>query len=218
MNPKPKICIVDDHKLFAESLQFLIENLGIGTITGIAINGLQFLNLLEKEGPFDLVLMDISMPSMDGIEATEKALKMFPDLKIVIISMHSEQKYYQEIIIAGVKGFVLKSSGKDVFKKAITDVLAGESYFSPEFLRRVIVKMEKGNKTREITQQLGISQREIEVLKLLSKGYTAKEIAEKLYVSENTIHAHRNNLLKKTSSRNSISLVLFAIKNNLVAI
>ncbi len=213
----PKIILVDDHKLFSDSLRLLIETTGLGAVTAQASNGVEFMQVLDNNDLPDLVLMDINMPSMDGIKTTKEALKKWPELKILVVTMHSEYEYYQDMLLAGVKGFVLKTASKSVLEEAIVKVLNGESYFSQEFLRKIIVKLdrEKNERTPSLAEELGISPREMEVLKSICSGLSTQEIADKLFVSDKTVNAHRNSLLKKTGSRNTTALVLYAIKNKL---
>ncbi len=130
MKSQPKIIIVDDHALFREGIQLLIEREGMGEIIGEAENGRSFLDLLKTQNP-DLVLMDIEMPLMDGLEATRLALAIKPDLKILMFSMYYEQEYYSAMINSGAMGFVMKTSGKQELEKAIRTVLSGENYFQP---------------------------------------------------------------------------------------
>jgi len=214
-----KIIIVDDHTLFREGIRLLIENENIGSVVAEADNGQAFLELLNIHNP-DLVLMDIEMPIMNGFQATESARKFNPDLKILVLTMQSSKADYYKMINAGVMGFVLKTAGKDELEKAISSVLSGEHYFSSEILRKIISDIiqtsnEKDNPeicTNEITV------REMEVLKLLCQGLTTAEIAETIHRSIKTVEAHRAKLLEKTNTKNSINLVLYAIKNKLVEI
>ena len=125
---KPKIIIVDDNQTFRQSLILLITVENIADVIGKASNGIEFLNLLENNKP-DLVLMDIDMPEMNGIEATQQALELMPDLKIIIFSMYGNEEYYKKMIGLGVKGYILKSCHIDEFEKAIQLVMEGENYF-----------------------------------------------------------------------------------------
>jgi DNA-binding NarL/FixJ family response regulator len=125
---KPKILIVDDNKTFRQSLILLITVENIAEVIGKASNGIEFLNLLESKKP-DLVLMDIDMPEMNGIVATQKALELMPDLKIIIFSMYGNEEYYKKMIEMGVKGYILKSCHIDEFEKAIQLVMEGGNYF-----------------------------------------------------------------------------------------
>ena len=219
MDCKTKIIIVDDHSLFREGMKLLIEMEGIGQVIAEADNGQVFMDLLENQNP-DLVLMDIEMPVMGGLEACIKAKVIRPDLKILVLTMLSEKDHYTEMINAGAMGFIVKTSGKQELEKAIKTVIEGESYFSNELLRQIILNM---GKTQPIElnfacNDVEFSQRELEILHYFCEGLTANEIAEKLFRSIKTIEAHRSKLLEKTNTRNTINLVLYAIKNKLVEI
>lgn len=136
MNSNPKIIIVDDHSLFRETMKLLIETEGMGEVIAEAKNGKEFLDLLDVHMP-DLVLMDIEMPEMDGLEATFKALKIRPYLKILVLTMYGQKDDFVQMINAGAMGFVLKSSGKEELEKAIKTVIGGNCYFSNEVLRKI---------------------------------------------------------------------------------
>jgi len=209
-----KLYLVDDHLIFREGLRNLIELEGIGKVVGESSDGKHFLQHFKKEDP-DLVIMDISMPVMDGIEATKQAIKMNPELKILALSMNGEEEYYYKMIEAGVKGFLLKKSGIKEIERAIETVLAGESYFSNELLRKIIYNIGKPVGTSS-SEKNSLSKREIEVLKEICNGLTNEEIADKLFISALTVKGHRSNLLSKTNCKNSASLVMYAIRNKFV--
>lgn len=216
MSKKPQIILVDDHPLFREGIKLLIEKENIGEVIAEAENGTEFLKLLEKLKP-DLVLMDIAMPEMDGYEATKLAINKYPGLKILAISMFSDKENYENMISAGTMGFVLKTSGKNELEKAIKNVAKGESYFSAELLRQIIVNFDKDKEETVKKKVLDIlTAREFEVLQCFCRGLTSSEIAEELFVSVKTIEAHRSKLIQKTKTKNTLNLVLFAIKNSLV--
>ena len=217
MYSNTKIIIVDDHLMFREGIKLLIETEGMGKVIAEADNGLEFLHLLENHYP-DLVLMDIEMPVMGGLAATIAAIAIRPDLKILVLTMLGNKDNYTSMINAGVMGFVLKTSGKQELEKAIKTVIGGESYFSNELLRSIIVNFGKHPTTlpNSTSSETELTDRELEVLQYLCKGFTATEIAGKLFRSIKTIEAHRSKLLQKTNTRNTINLVLFAIRNKLV--
>jgi DNA-binding NarL/FixJ family response regulator len=214
-----KIIIVDDHSLFREGIKLLIENEGFGEVIAEAENGQVFLDLLETHHP-NLVIMDIEMPVMGGLEATQKALKMRPDLKIMALTMLSEKANYLDMIDAGAVGFVLKTSGKQEFERAIQTIMNGESYFSNELLRRIIQNDSRQKSVSESTESTAVklTSREKEILQHICEGLTVSEIATKLFLSPKTIEAHRSTLLKKTNAKNTINLVLHAIKHKMVEI
>lgn len=205
-----KVIIVDDHKAMRSGLAFLLHELGDIEVIGQASNGKEFLKLLETESP-DIVLMDINMPVMDGIEATREALKIMPDLKIIALSMYSDEEYYHSLIELGAKGFILKESDHDVVRDAIDTVMSGKPYFSHELLMNLLKK-------KHDIRQIHITDREREVLKLICQGHSSVEIAEMLHVSVRTIEKDRSELLQKTGTNNSISLAIFAVKNRLIDI
>ncbi len=211
---KAKLFLVDDHLIFREGLRNLIEVEGIGDVVGESSNGKDFLNKIESLD-VDLVLMDISMPVMNGIEATKLAIERDPELKIMALSMNGDEDYYYKMIEAGVKGFLLKDSGIKEIERAIYSVIDGDSYFSNELLRRIISNLAKPADVKNEVDSL-LSTREKEVLVEICNGLTNDEIAEKLFISAQTVKGHRSNLLSKTNCRNSASLVMYAIKNKIV--
>jgi DNA-binding NarL/FixJ family response regulator len=210
-----KIIIVDDHSLFREGIKLLIENEGLGQVIAEAENGREFLDLLGTHKP-DLVIMDIEMPVLDGIQATKIALTLYPEMKILILTMLSERANYVELILSGAVGFVLKTSGKNEFEKAIKAILSGESYFSYHTMQCLVDENKQNNQISsgiEENKSVKLTERETEVLQFLCDGLSVSEIASKLFLSVKTIETHRSNLLRKTNSTNTINLVLYAIKN-----
>ena len=213
-NNKPDIIIVDDHLIFRQGLKSLITIENIATVIGEASNGKEFIELLSHQKP-ELVLMDIDMPHMNGMEATKKALELMPDLKIIAFTMFGDEEYYYKMIDLGVKGFILKSSGINELEKAISEVMLGESYFSNELLRKIISNLSRknANKPNESTM---LTSRELEVLQQICHDLNNEEIAQKLYISPMTVKSHRSNLLEKTGCKNTTGLILFALKNKII--
>lgn len=209
-----KVIIVDDHKMFRSGLRFLLSNIPNITVIGEASNGKEFLKMAENE-TIDIALMDINMPEMNGIDATRIAMEKYPDLKVIVLSMHGEEEYYDQMLDAGVKGFLLKNSDADELIAAIEAVIAGKSYFSQELLVDIL-DQKRLQKLR--TDAVKLSTRELEVLKLICDGFSNAEIAEQLFISHRTVDRHRANLLSKTGCKNSTSLVMYAVKNKIVEI
>lgn len=147
MNKKPKLVLVDDHLLFRQSLKCIITKENIGIVIGEVSNGIEFIKLLSQLKP-DLVLMDINMPKMNGIEATQKALELFPDLKIIAYSMFGEEEYFSKMIAMGVKGFIVKSSSIDELEKAIGEVMKGKTYFSTQLKGKISQSFGSGSDLR----------------------------------------------------------------------
>lgn len=214
LNKKPTLIIVDDHLIFQQGLKAIINAENIATVIGEASNGKDFIELLSLHKP-DLVLMDIDMPQMNGMEATQKALEIMPDIKIIALTMFSDEEYYYKMIDLGVKGFILKSSGINEIEKAIHDVMLGESYFSNELLRKIILNFSR-KETEKTTSHKDFTDREMEILQHICLGDTTEEIAKKLNISPKTVKSHKSNLLEKTACKNTPSLILFAIKNKVI--
>jgi DNA-binding NarL/FixJ family response regulator len=210
---KRKIIIVDDHTLFRNGLRILLNNLDNYHVIAEAANGKQFLELLNTVVP-DLVLMDISMPVMDGIEASAIAHQRYPELKIITLSMYGEEDYYYKMVNAGVKGFVLKNSDIKEVKTALDVVYDGGSFFSAELLQTLVNSLKYSAKSNEFHTEL--SEREMEILILICQGMSNQEIADKLFISKRTVDKHRANILEKSESKNTAQLVVYAIKNRLV--
>ncbi len=207
---KHRIIIVDDHQLFRNGLKFILNEISNVQVTGEASNGQEFLDLLEYEIP-DLVLMDINMPVMNGVTAAKIALEKYPDINILVLSMYGETEYYNTMIDIGVKGFILKDVDNKELEDAINKVISGGSYFSQELLLNLI-------KNKTFDENITLTKREREVLDLICKGYSNQQISDELFISQRTVERHRSSLLLKTDSKNSISLVLYAIKHKLISI
>ena len=217
MNKTITIAVVDDHAIFRDGLKSVLSQIPGFDVIYEAESGKEFLNFLGKAVP-DVVLMDISMPEMDGIEATERALEKYPILKIIALSSYSDHIYYYKMIKAGAEGFVEKKSGKEELEKAIKEVIEGRNYFPQDLLRNLIFKISHEGNEALNNSKIVLSKRETEVLQLICNGYTNSEIAEKLHISPKTVDNHRTNLLQKTNTKNSAHLVMYAIKNHLIEV
>jgi DNA-binding NarL/FixJ family response regulator len=213
---KPNIIIVDDHLIFRQGLKSIITLENIANVIGEASNGIELIELLSDLKP-DLVLMDIDMPRMNGLDATEKALEILPELKVIAFSMFSDEEYYYKMIDRGVKGFILKTSGINELETAIQNVMSGDTYFSNELLRKIINNFGRTNTTKQTALE-NLTEREIEILQLICLGLSTEQIAEKLFISPKTVKSHKSNLLEKTVCKNTPALILFAIKNKIVEI
>jgi len=205
---KPQAIIVDDHRLFRNGLKFILGEINLVEVIAEASNGVELINFIKKVKP-DIILMDINMPEMNGVEATKKAIELYPDIKILILSMFGDDEYYNVMIDLGVKGFILKDSDPKELKTALETILDGGTYFSQDLLLKLIRK-------KTVDSPVDITSREKEILILICKGYSTQKVSEQLNISERTVERHRASLLEKTESSNSISLAIFAIKNNLI--
>lgn len=212
---KHKVILVDDHKLFRDGLKLLLNSSGKVNVIAEASNGNEFLKLFESVGDA-IVFMDIEMPEMNGIEATKEALKLFPDIKVIALTMFGEDEYYYQMIEAGVKGFLLKNSGIDEVLEAIKTVAKGENCFSKELLYNIVRNLSHTN--RKDVNDPNLSEREVEILQLICEGLSNQEIADKLFISKRTVDTHRSNILDKTGTNNTASLVMHSIKNGIIKI
>jgi DNA-binding NarL/FixJ family response regulator len=206
------IIIVDDHRMFRESLRKIITIENIAVVMAEASNGIELLKQLKEYKP-DLILMDIVMPEMDGIEATKKVRDKYPGIKILVLSSYGDEKYYYRMIELGTKGFILKTAGISELQKAIVEIENGGNWFSAELIQNVIVTLH--NESKKNVSSI-LTEREIEIVKLISQSLTNEQIAEKLNLSFTTIKWHRANLLSKTACVNSVGLVMYAIKHKLI--
>jgi DNA-binding NarL/FixJ family response regulator len=207
---KPGIIIVDDHRLFRSGLKYIIDDSGKYQVVGEASNGIELLELLEKTMP-QLVIMDINMPAMNGIEATRQVIEKYPALNILILSMFGDPDIYSMLLDMGIKGFVLKEADNEEFFLAISKILSGGTYFSQDLLLGIIRKNSAADPVK-------LSRREKDILNLISQGFSNQEISGKLAISQRTVERHRTNLLEKTGSKNSVRLIIYALKNNLISL
>ena len=206
-----KIIIVEDHIIFREGIKKVLAEISGVEVMAEAENGEQFLKLLEKHKP-DIVLMDLKMPVMDGMVATEKALKLYPDLKIIVLTMFGDEEYLYSMVLKGIYGYLLKTTSLTNLERAIRMVSNGQQYYTPE-LNGLLAKKLRQFSSSEIP---AFTAKENELLKLLCKGLSTEEMAEKLCMSKRTIEGYRAKLLQKTGLSNTINLVIYAIRNKLV--
>ena len=206
-----KIIIVDDHVIFRKGLSVILNEIDFVKVVGEASNGNELLELLRKQ-PADVILMDIKMPQMDGIEATKKVTVRHPGIKVIALTMFEEISYFNKMVEAGASGFLLKKTTSEELERAISQVLLDESYFSEEFMSSVNLALKPRQKDPAVT----LTEREQEVLNLICKGFSNVEIASKLGVSTRTVDGFRARLFEKTGAKNAPNLVMYALKNGLV--
>lgn len=209
------VILVDDHQLFREGLKLLLKSLPVIGKIQDAATGDEFLKIIREGEKADIVFMDIDMPETNGIEATRKALEIKPDLKIIALSMYSDEDYYTQMIDAGAKGFILKNSGIHDVETAIQQIMEGKNYFSQEILTGLLKNFSRKSHKAKKTE---LSEREEEILYQICKGLSNQGVADLLHISKRTVDKHRENLLSKTGSKNTAGLVMYAIKNGIVEI
>jgi DNA-binding NarL/FixJ family response regulator len=218
MKDKIRLLIVDDHKIFRDGLKLLLSHFHFISEVHEASNGIEFLEMTGKINP-DIVFMDINMPVLGGIEATRKALSMYPDLKIIVLTTFHDDHYVEEMVLAGVEGYMLKRSTPEEFEKALKRVSSGGNYFSDEIISTVIKKL---NSIRE--ESLGrqdlpvLTGREREILELLCRGFNNEKISELLHISPKTIEKYKSSLFLKSDTSNTVNLIIYAFRNGIVQI
>lgn len=208
------IIIADDHRMFRESLSKILSMKKVATVLAEASNGKELLDLLDKHNP-QLILIDIAMPEMDGIEATKLAIQKYPNVKVLALSSFGDEKYYYSMLEAGAKGFVLKNAGINELQNAITEIAKGGTWFSADLIQKVISKLNDKQKKETVSV---LTEREIEILRYICESLTNEQISEKINISYDTVKWHRANILAKTECNNTAALVIYAIRNKIFEI
>lgn len=212
---KIRVLLVDDHELIREGIKNSLMSHESIEIIGGAQNGEEALSFLS-ENIVDVVTMDISMSTMGGFAATKAILEKYPKVNVIILTMHNEVSMIQEALKAGASGYLLKNTNINELKEAITTVANDGTYFSSNVSEKIMNKLVKGKADNESKQQIKLTKREIEILKLISEEYSNHEIAEKLFISQRTVDTHRRNLIQKLQAKNTAGLVRYAFKNNII--
>ena len=211
-----RVALVDDHRLFRNGLKMLLSTHDGVEVVFEAASGEEFLAEVERVQP-DVVFMDYAMPGMSGAQATEQALVVCPEMKIISLTMFAENAYYSQMVASGAKGFLLKDSEFDEVIEAVETVASGGTYFSDSLLATISQTMRKrGGEVESIAEADRLSEREIEILVGICRGESTQEIADRLYISKRTVDKHRANILEKSGCKNTASLVVYAIRHGLV--
>lgn len=213
LNPT-RIAIADDHQIVLDGLKALIREYADFELIADANNGQEMVKLVNTL-KLDLVLMDIDMPIMNGIQATQEIKKTHPDIKILILSMHNEKGVIQKVMEAGADGYILKNSDHKELLDAVRKVASGQKYFSSD-VTMTLLNPSNGQSSEDNKVLSELTEREIEILKLIAEGFSNKEIGDKLFISHRTVDTHRTNLMKKLDVHNIAGIIKFAIKNKLV--
>jgi len=211
---KIKILVVDDHKIIRDGISSLLHDQPEYSVVAEASNGREALAVLAKT-KIDIAIVDINMPEMNGIDCTREINEKFEDTRVIALTMHSEEIYLTKMIEAGAVGYILKNLGKKELLSALSAVVEGKHYYSPEITLAVIKELTNPRKKKEQDAKIELTAREMEVLELIVREHSNQEIADKLSISMRTVDAHRRNLLEKTGVRNTAGLVKYSINNQL---
>lgn len=208
------VLIADDHTIVRSGVRLLLESESDIEVIGEALNGREALELAESLQP-DIVLMDITMPVMDGLEATRKIKARFPNINILVLTMHRSDEYFFEMLKAGASGYVLKGAKTSELINAIRIVQRGEVFLYPSMTQK-LVQGYLQLADWETDSEPALSPREKEIFRLLAEGYSSKEIAEKLVITPSTVHSHRSNIMDKLGLSNRHELIQYARKRGLI--
>ncbi len=209
---KIKIIITDDHQMLVDGIKSLLKGEKKFEVIGVANNGRQALEIIEKIKP-DVLLTDINMPEMNGVELTKEVRKKFPEIKIITLSMFGDQHAISEMLEAGVNGYILKNTGKEELLSAIETVFNGGVFYSREVsdqMMRTLTDKSKHENAATLTT------RETEIVKLIAKEYSNAKIAEELFISERTVETHRKNIFRKTETKSVVGLLKWAREHRLI--
>jgi DNA-binding NarL/FixJ family response regulator len=210
-----KLAVADDQQLFRKGLVSLIDEFDDLSVVIEASNGKDLLEKLKVKTP-DVILLDFEMPEMDGIEATDIIRKKYPGIKILILTLHNEEEIILHLVEKGAHGFLLKDNPIDVVVDAIYAVIDNGYFFNDRVSKAMVNGLVRNQQIRPNFVRADLSTREIEVLKLICKEHTNKEIAEKLFISVRTVDGHREKILYKTKARNVVGMVMYAMKHGLL--
>ena len=203
-----KLFIVDDHQMVVDGLRSLLNNEAQYQVVGFSNRPLEVIKLLE-ETPADILLTDINMPEMSGVELTRLVKKQFPTVKILALSMFGDYQVIKEMIDAGISGYILKNTGKHELLEALSRILSGHTYFSEEVTQELM-------KSRENVSSGCLTNREIEIIRLIEKELSNKQIADKLFISERTVETHRKNIFRKTCTQSLVGLIKYAYEHKII--
>lgn len=210
---KQRILIVDDHQMFIDGIKSLLRNQNVFSVVAEALDGKLALEVLDCQ-EIDIVISDINMPNMSGIELTKIIKSKFPEIKVIIVSMHNDRDTISEIMMAEAEGYILKNTGKKELFDALNSVSNYGTYYSNEVLSIMMEIVKKEKKSEKVLKNL--TERELEILTLIVQEFSSEEIAEKLFISKRTVDTHRINILNKTNSKTIVGLIKYAIANHLV--
>jgi hypothetical protein len=207
-----KIVLVDDHQIMIDGLLALLAPMPKIKIIGIAKHGQQALEILQGDLP-DIVLTDISMPVMDGIALTSAIKKQYPTIKVIALSMHGDSGHINEMIAAGVDGYIYKNVSNQELITALNKVYGGGIYYSPEITTAMMTTIIQDQTDKQTHSQISLTDREREIVLLISQEKSNADIAQQLYISERTVESHRKNIYKKTNTNSIVGLIKWAYEN-----
>jgi len=215
---KIRVLVVDDHAIVRDGICALLGLVGDMEVVGEAANGKEALEMVSKLMP-DVVLMDISMPVLGGLEATRRIHKELPGVKVLVLTQYDDREYVFPVIEAGACGFISKTAASSELASGIRSVHRGDSFLSPSVAKLLVEDYQQGASTRKSHDPYEqLTDREREILKLLAEGYTTQEIAKMLVISPKTVEGHKTNLMAKLDIHNRIDLVKYALRKGIITV
>jgi DNA-binding NarL/FixJ family response regulator len=215
---KLHVIIAEDHPIFRDGIYVLLSTFSEIEHIELSSNGLEFLEKI-KHSEYDLALVDVKMPHINGIEAIQQARLINQNLKFIVISAFESAEYIDRALAAGASAYLLKDADQFEIKDAIRKVIDDQNYFSPRIMQEITTRFSSKINRQYLSETIpSLTDREYEILQMICLGYNRQDIAHNLFISERTFDKHKENILSKTNTSNSVSLVLFAIKNRLVDI
>lgn len=208
-----KLIIADDHPMLIDGIKTILADVEDIEIVGEFNDGYKVLQFLEKNPETDIILMDINMPKLDGIECTRQVIKNYPHIKVIALSQYDEKRFVKRMVKNGASGYLLKDAHRDELIEAITKVNKGEKYFCSRLSMSLVNQELKIEDTKSLFPKL--TKRELEILNLICNEFSSQEIADKLFISFHTVESHRANLMYKAGVKNTAGLVKWAVQNDL---
>ncbi|MBB5397081.1 response regulator transcription factor [Mucilaginibacter sp. AK015] len=210
MEAEKRIFIVDDHQMVIDGLRLIIDTINGFTIVGESTSATQALDCLTGLNT-DILLTDVSMPEMSGIELTRLVKKKFPNIKIIALSMFSESQVVAEMIDAGISGYILKNTGKQELIEALNKVSYGQNYFGQDITLQLMKSFKRNQ-----DESSRLTDREIEIIRMIEQDFGNKQIADMLFISERTVETHRKNILRKTNTQTVVGLLKYAYERKII--
>jgi DNA-binding NarL/FixJ family response regulator len=212
INHNIKVLIADDHEIFRDGLKLMLSKADKIELVGEAANGKELIKLIETTSP-DVVVTDIKMPMMDGVEATKKIKEQYPAIEVIALSMFDDEELILEMLDAGAKGYLLKNSDKFEITDAVTTVYEGNTYYCKHTSSKLakLIALSRENKEKK-KKEAEFTEKEIEIIRLICQEFTNKEIGEKVFLSSRTVEGYRMKIMEKLKAKNTVGIVIEAIR------
>ncbi len=215
MEDKIKVLIADDHEMIVEGLELLLSSEQDIEIVDHAFDGEEVIKKINQLTELDILILDINMPKKDGIQVTKEIKASHPEVKILVVTTYNRKEFIKNLMDAGTDGYILKNAGKYELINAIRSLVKGDPYYSPEITRTVMRSYQK-NRIFNNPLDIELSDREKEIIRLISEGLSTQEIADKVFLSKHTVNTHRKNILSKLNVKNSAGVIRYAIQTGIV--